>query len=396
MGEEIKQMKAKVVFKHETATNWAQSNYVPNQGEIVIYDGETDGEPQRFKLGDGEHKVKDLPFASIDLDLVEYKTVPTYRHLRRSDGSTGSSVRLYGFKNGEDVWETPQSLTSQSVANEDANNNLTGVERYITGDEVKKITEKTEEKNGKVVTTYWYMGHEVIPKVNEDTNELEWHTYCYRNTPMRRDNNGRCSVLDPVYAKHIANKHFVEKSLKDINNRATTDRLGIVKGGSEYKSSEAIRLMFNQEHGCWDMEGREDEVDSLPQPKAGELYSIIDRGIYKATKAYIALTGKNNGKSVDWYITTSPSPVPSDDTEYYISIMPGAGYNGAPGFNGSIWLEVEPEHEWDTPEIIIARQEPLYNNVIVNNDGTMEVKHIKPDSIENWSEVMPLLEQWTN
>ena len=71
MGEEIKQIKAKVVFKHETATNWALSNYVPNQGEIVIYDGETDGEPQRFKLGDSEHIVKDLPFASIDLDIVE-------------------------------------------------------------------------------------------------------------------------------------------------------------------------------------------------------------------------------------------------------------------------------------------------------------------------------------
>lgn len=395
MEEQIKQMKAKVIFKHETAEDWAKSSYVPGKGEIVVYDGETDSEPQRFKLGDGEHIVKDLPFASIDLDIVEQKTVPTCRHLRYSNGGAASSVRLYGFKNGEDVWETPQSLTSKSESNDDIDINFTSAEKYLTGDEVEKIIQKTEEKNGQTVTTYWYMGHEVVEKTNEETGESEWHTYRYKNTPMRRDGNGRCSVLDPAYAKHIANKQFVENSLKNVEYRATADRLGVVKGSGEYKNGETTRLIFNQEHWCWDMYGIEDEIDNLPQPKAGELYSIIDRGIYKATKASIRLTGKNNGKQVNWDITTNPSPVPSADTEYYISISPNAGYNNAPGFDGDIWLEVESEL-WDTPEIIIAKQEPAYNKVIVNNDGTMEIKHIKQDSVENLSEIMPLLDQWTN
>lgn len=87
MGEQ-KQLKAKVVFKHETEANWLKSAYTPAQAEIVIYDievdenGETIGNamvdtptgPQlpegrrdpysyeRQKIGDGIHNINELPF----------------------------------------------------------------------------------------------------------------------------------------------------------------------------------------------------------------------------------------------------------------------------------------------------------------------------------------------
>lgn len=69
MGQEIKKtMKGKIVFKHETEANWAQSNYVPDNGEMVIYDIDSSHNYKRVKYGDGETKVKDLPFGGATFD----------------------------------------------------------------------------------------------------------------------------------------------------------------------------------------------------------------------------------------------------------------------------------------------------------------------------------------
>ena len=69
MGQEIKKtIKGKIVFKQETEANWAQSNYVPDNGEMVIYDVDDSHNYKRVKYGDGETKVRDLPFGGATFD----------------------------------------------------------------------------------------------------------------------------------------------------------------------------------------------------------------------------------------------------------------------------------------------------------------------------------------
>lgn len=63
MGQ-IKELKGKIIFKHETAADWEKSDYVPNFGEKVLYDPDEMCSYTRTKYGDGEKTVKDLPFAS--------------------------------------------------------------------------------------------------------------------------------------------------------------------------------------------------------------------------------------------------------------------------------------------------------------------------------------------
>lgn len=64
-------MKERIQIKHDIAANWAKAkNFTPLPGEIIIYDGVIENgvyiESPRLKIGDGLHKLADLPFLSID------------------------------------------------------------------------------------------------------------------------------------------------------------------------------------------------------------------------------------------------------------------------------------------------------------------------------------------
>lgn len=74
----------KFLFKHETEADWLLSSYIPDKGELVVFDREVnkDGtiatlpegrtEPysyQRFKLGDGILNVNELPFATSTTNI---------------------------------------------------------------------------------------------------------------------------------------------------------------------------------------------------------------------------------------------------------------------------------------------------------------------------------------
>ena len=53
----------RVIHKHDTETNWNKAtNFIPQQGELIIYDVDSSYAYTRAKIGDGETVVSDLPF----------------------------------------------------------------------------------------------------------------------------------------------------------------------------------------------------------------------------------------------------------------------------------------------------------------------------------------------
>ncbi len=55
--------KSNAVVKVDSAENWNKAiNYIPDSFTIIVYEFE-DGSP-RVKIGDGIHKVNELPFLS--------------------------------------------------------------------------------------------------------------------------------------------------------------------------------------------------------------------------------------------------------------------------------------------------------------------------------------------
>lgn len=103
-NENEKRVRTKVIFKHELEVDWLKSTYVPQQGELVVYDIEVDAEgntltrdgvpclpsnrstpytQQRQKLGDGIHNINELPFTDAsfvggreDNALIQLSDVP--------------------------------------------------------------------------------------------------------------------------------------------------------------------------------------------------------------------------------------------------------------------------------------------------------------------------------
>ena len=58
-----KNIKTRIVHKHDTEENWNKAiNFIPKQGEIIVYDVDTTYTYERMKIGDGITNVNDLPF----------------------------------------------------------------------------------------------------------------------------------------------------------------------------------------------------------------------------------------------------------------------------------------------------------------------------------------------
>ena len=66
--------------KHDTAANWASAvNFTPMAGELIVYDADDTTTYPRFKVGNGQDNINDLPFSDdhyvLDTELGGYVTV---------------------------------------------------------------------------------------------------------------------------------------------------------------------------------------------------------------------------------------------------------------------------------------------------------------------------------
>lgn len=80
----LKKLSTRIINKHATAAVWNDTNFVPLQGEIVIYDPGYDSKDgktykrERMKIGDGSHSIQELPFANeLETDVTTETTKTT-------------------------------------------------------------------------------------------------------------------------------------------------------------------------------------------------------------------------------------------------------------------------------------------------------------------------------
>lgn len=63
MAENVKEIFTRIIHKHDSAENWQKTpDFIPLQGELIIYDRDDNHAYERFKIGDGTTTVKELPF----------------------------------------------------------------------------------------------------------------------------------------------------------------------------------------------------------------------------------------------------------------------------------------------------------------------------------------------
>ena len=64
-----KMFNTRIIHKHDSEANWNKAvNFIPIQGEIIVYDIDENYNYERVKIGDGIRKVNDLPFVDVQSD----------------------------------------------------------------------------------------------------------------------------------------------------------------------------------------------------------------------------------------------------------------------------------------------------------------------------------------
>lgn len=78
MSEKI--FNGRIKQKHGTASEWSlATTFVPKDGELIVYDVDSDNPSPRFKVGNGVDKVNDLPFSDDDIwAAIEELPTKTY------------------------------------------------------------------------------------------------------------------------------------------------------------------------------------------------------------------------------------------------------------------------------------------------------------------------------
>ncbi|MBQ8570270.1 MAG: hypothetical protein IJ444_02030 [Kiritimatiellae bacterium] len=62
-----KTFNTRIVHKHDVESNWDSTDFIPKQGELIIYDTDATYDYERFKIGDGHSVVGALPFVNDEI-----------------------------------------------------------------------------------------------------------------------------------------------------------------------------------------------------------------------------------------------------------------------------------------------------------------------------------------
>lgn len=67
-----KNINSRIINKHDTEANWNKAiNFIPKQGELIIYDIDDNYNYERFKIGDGKTIVSSLPFVTYSRPEID-------------------------------------------------------------------------------------------------------------------------------------------------------------------------------------------------------------------------------------------------------------------------------------------------------------------------------------
>lgn len=104
-------IKGRFVQKHDIESNWnLATNFIPLEGEVIIYEPDATHSYPRFKVGDGTTLVSALPFADAGINNINDKKI----NLPETDGTVN-----YGTVGQFAVSDGAGGITWQTINNGD-------------------------------------------------------------------------------------------------------------------------------------------------------------------------------------------------------------------------------------------------------------------------------------
>lgn len=106
---------SRIIHKHDTEENWIKAiNFIPKQGEIIIYDKDDNYNYERMKIGNGVTNVNNLPFI-MEKDINGNNIVNTYATISKSFPRLGFNALT--TKYGSTVTDTPTNWANLGTCN---------------------------------------------------------------------------------------------------------------------------------------------------------------------------------------------------------------------------------------------------------------------------------------
>ena len=149
-----KNIKTRIIHKHDTEENWNKAtNFIPKQGEIIVYDIDSSHSYERIKVGDGTTNVNSLPYMgeiTVDAELsatsenpVQNKTVKAALD-KKINKPTNISEGLFGFNSVGSgiIREITFSGNAVEIDTENISNNK-ALKEYVASKTVNYLSKPT-------------------------------------------------------------------------------------------------------------------------------------------------------------------------------------------------------------------------------------------------------------
>ena len=118
-----KVFQSRIQLKHDIEENWLKAiNFVPKEGEIIIYDSDSNNPTPRFKIGDGVTVIGSLPFvaAQADWNITDesdsgyIRNKPNYNKIVTDLEKLSTNVAYINKENNENI-ENPDIAASSII-----------------------------------------------------------------------------------------------------------------------------------------------------------------------------------------------------------------------------------------------------------------------------------------
>lgn len=142
-----KTINSRIIHKHDIEANWSKTvNFIPQQGELIVYDIDENYDYERFKIGDGETLVSALPFTN---DVIVNNTIDEICELSDELFNAGYreyvddvvSVHNMASDSHNDIRKTISNLTTRLDALADSDD--TALDQYATKEYLEQVVGDT-------------------------------------------------------------------------------------------------------------------------------------------------------------------------------------------------------------------------------------------------------------
>lgn len=215
-----KTLKTRIIHKHDIESNWSKATgFVPKQGELIVYDKDSNYDYERVKVGDGATNVNSLPF--VDANKVDKEAG---KGLSTNDFTTDEKNKLAGIAENANNYALPTA--SRNIL---GGVKTTSTVTSTTGLTATPIIDGVPYYKDNNTTYSAGTGISITNNTINHSNSLTAKT-SYGSTSTSASANGGSFTITDV--KYDAQGHITGSTDRTIKLSQTTYTLGGLMGSS--------------------------------------------------------------------------------------------------------------------------------------------------------------------